>query len=101
MTNIDTKNHKCYNLNAKSIRDKAMLELLYATGIKVSELINIKVNDVDMDLGYLKCIHFSNIRIIPLGKPSIQSIKNYLLINFLLNKYYLDVLYQQHIYTLN
>ena len=66
--------------DVKSIRDKAMLELLYATGIKVSELINIKVNDIDMDLGYLKCIHFSNIRIIPLGKPSIQSIKNYLLI---------------------
>ena len=39
----------------KGVRDKAMLELLYATGIKVSELISINRQDVDLDFGYIRC----------------------------------------------
>lgn len=62
----------------RSIRDKAMLEVMYATGIKVSELISLKVSDVDSDLGYLRCVQTKNVRIIPLGRHATQAVKNYL-----------------------
>ncbi|MFB3154215.1 MAG: site-specific integrase, partial [Candidatus Acidiferrales bacterium] len=38
------------------LRDKAMLELLYATGLRVSELVNLKVGDVQLEAGYLRCL---------------------------------------------
>lgn len=63
---------------AKGIRDKAMLELLYATGIKVSELISLSVSDVDLDFGYLKCIGESDVRIIPLGKAAVKALREYI-----------------------
>ena len=62
----------------KGLRDKAMLELLYATGIKVSELIALNLPDVDLDVGYLKCIGESDIRIIPLGKTAIKALRDYI-----------------------
>lgn len=64
--------------NTKGIRDKAMLELLYATGIKVSELIALNISDVDLDIGYLKCISDNDVRIIPLGKTAIKAMKDYI-----------------------
>ena len=57
-----------------------MLETLYATGIKVSELLDIKINDIDIEFGYLKCNSYSNIRIIPLGSHAIEALKKYLLV---------------------
>lgn len=60
------------------IRDKAMLELIYASGIKVSELIALNVSDVEPDIGYLKCVKSNNIRIIPIGKTCISCIRKYL-----------------------
>lgn len=62
----------------KSIRDKAMLELLYATGIKVSELINIKISDINLQIGFLN-LNQKNDRIIPIYPNAVKSISNYIL----------------------
>lgn len=63
---------------AKSIRDKAMLELIYATGIKVSELISLALDDVDTTLGYIKCIGNDTARIIPIGHVAVSALSAYL-----------------------
>lgn len=63
----------------KGSRDKAMLELLYAAGVRVSELISLDVEDVNLDLGIIVTSKdFSNERIIPIGKFCIESLDNYL-----------------------
>ena len=63
-------------------RDKAILETLYATGMRVSELSNLRTNNVNLDIGFLRCIGKGNKeRIIPLGKKAIASIKRYLEFN--------------------
>lgn len=61
----------------KSVRDKAMLELLYATGIRASELVELNLNDVYLDIGYIRCKKNNTERIIPLGKPSMAALENY------------------------
>lgn len=50
----------------KEIRDKAMLELLYATGMRVSELVSIKLNDVKLNMGYIICRDSNKERVIPI-----------------------------------
>lgn len=62
----------------KCIRDKAMLEMIYATGIKVSELIALNYDDVDVSLGYIRCAGSGNARIIPLGHVAICALDEYL-----------------------
>jgi len=63
----------------QGIRDKAILETLYATGMRVSEAVNLKVNGVNLDIGFLRCIGKGNKeRVVPLGKKAIASIKKYL-----------------------
>lgn len=62
----------------KGMRDKAMLELLYATGIRVSELIGLNVDDVNLGMGYIRCQNSKNERIIPVGNKAIDAIKLYL-----------------------
>lgn len=62
----------------KGIRDKAMLELLYATGIKVSELISLSVRDVDVKGGMLSCSGSKNERYIPIGKEAADALDNYI-----------------------
>jgi len=60
-------------------RDKAILETLYATGMRVSESTNLKVNNLNLDIGFLRCVGKGNKeRVIPLGKKAIHSIKRYL-----------------------
>ncbi|MCI6693005.1 MAG: tyrosine-type recombinase/integrase [Clostridium sp.] len=62
----------------KGIRDNALLELMYATGMKVSEIINIKVFDVNLELNFVKCIdnkHFE--RLIPIGRSAVEALKEY------------------------
>lgn len=62
----------------KSLRDKAMLEMIYATGIKVSELTALNCEDVDVSLGYIKCIGHAKARIIPLGHVAVAALSHYL-----------------------
>jgi len=67
---------KCVDL--KGYRDKAMLELLYATGIRVSELINLDITDVSLDMGFIKCSKGQRERMIPIGTMAINALKDYL-----------------------
>jgi integrase/recombinase XerD len=67
---------KCLDL--KGIRDKAMLELLYATGIRVSELISLNINDINLDHGFLTCNKSSRERSIPIGSISVTAVHEYL-----------------------
>lgn len=64
--------------NPAGIRDRAMLELLYATGLRVSELVSLKLNDINLETGYLKCFgKGSKERIVPLGSVASKYIKLY------------------------
>jgi integrase/recombinase XerD len=61
------------------LRDKAMLELLYATGIRASELASLKTSDLNFDIGYLRCIGKGRReRIIPVGKTALAATTEYL-----------------------
>lgn len=64
--------------NHKEIRDKAMLELLYATGIRVTELITLKLADVNMQMGVILCRDRNKERIIPFGTAAREALSNYL-----------------------
>ena len=63
---------------SKEIRDKAMLELLYATGIRVTELITLKLPDINLQLGYLVCRDSGKERIIPFGNEAKTALGRYL-----------------------
>ncbi|HWR45232.1 site-specific tyrosine recombinase XerD [Sporomusa sp.] len=61
------------------LRDKAMLELLYATGIRVSELICLNISDVNLDMGYIKCYgKGAKERIVPLGSIAAKCVQEYI-----------------------
>ena len=62
----------------KSRRDKAMLELLYATGIKVSELIELTVSNVNLQIGILHLHNEKKERIVPMYPAAVKAISNYL-----------------------
>ena len=64
--------------SSKEIRDKAMLELLYATGIRVTELINLKLEDLNLQMGYLLCRDSGKERIIPFGNEAKTALLRYL-----------------------
>ncbi|MGA8145877.1 MAG: site-specific tyrosine recombinase XerD [Candidatus Acidiferrales bacterium] len=61
------------------LRDKAMIELLYSTGIRVSELVGIRVGDLQMEAGCLRCVGKGNKeRLVPVGKKALGVIEEYL-----------------------
>lgn len=62
----------------KEIRDKAMLELLYATGIRVTELITLRLKDVNLQMGYLVCKDGGKERVIPFGNEARSALIRYL-----------------------
>lgn len=63
----------------KGIRDKAMLELMYATGIRVRELVELRLGDINLKLGFITCTgEFGKARIIPLGKFARNALETYL-----------------------
>lgn len=59
-------------------RDRAILETLYATGMRVSEAVNLKLDNVNLEIGFLRCVGKGNKeRVIPIGAKAIDSIKRY------------------------
>ena len=64
--------------DAKGFRDKAMLEVMYATGIRVSELIELNADDVNLDLGIIKCNTSKKNRTIPLYPAALRALTVYL-----------------------
>lgn len=62
----------------KSIRDKAMLELLYATGIKVSELLKIKIFDINLTIGFLHLKSSEKERIVPIYSDALKALVNFI-----------------------
>lgn len=74
--NLLLEQPKCVDL--KGYRDKAMLEILYATGIRVSELINLDIADVNVEMGFIKCRNAHKERIIPVGATACAALSEYL-----------------------
>lgn len=62
----------------KGYRDKAMLEVLYATGIRVSELVALNICDINLDLGVLYCHSENKSRVIPVYPEAIKAVSTYL-----------------------
>ena len=62
----------------KGIRDAAMLELLYATGMRVSEMLHLQIVDVNLQFGYVICHENAKERIIPIGIPCKKAMERYL-----------------------
>ena len=66
------------NVDAKGIRDKAMLEVMYATGIRVTELIELDIDDVNLELGIIKCAGAKKSRSIPLYPAALKALTAYI-----------------------
>jgi len=66
------------DVDLKGTRDKAMLEFAYATGMRVTEIISLNIEDVKLDEGYVVCHSGSKQRNIPLGTMSLKALKEYI-----------------------
>ena len=66
-------------VDAKGYRDKAMLEVMYATGIRVTELIDLDVDDVNLELGTIKCAGAKKTRSIPLYPAALKALGAYMM----------------------
>lgn len=88
LLNVPNKN------SLKGIRDKAMLELMYAAGLKVNELLNIKYHDVNLKFSYVKCRGTKdNERIIPMGSYAVNCIEEYFKVRSEINVHNSDYLF--------
>jgi integrase/recombinase XerD len=86
LPNICSKQQVINLLNAPNpdepfyLRDKMMLELLYATGIRASELAGLRIHDLNLDIGYLRCLGKGNReRVVPIGRIAIKATIEYLM----------------------
>lgn len=78
-TDIDKMLSKIESVDPVDIRDRAMLELMYATGMRVSELVNVKIHDINLNMGFVRCFgKGSKERIIPIGQKAIQALWLYM-----------------------
>ncbi len=66
------------NVDLKGIRDKAMLEFAYATGMRVTEIISLNIDDVNLEEAYVICKNRNKQRIIPLGTMCLKALKEYI-----------------------
>ena len=66
------------DVDLKGTRDKAMLEFAYATGMRVTEIISLNIEDVNLEEGYVTCKNGNKQRNIPLGKMSLKALKEYM-----------------------
>lgn len=64
--------------DAKGCRDKAMLEVLYATGIRVTELISLDIRDVNLSVGFIRCVGKNKERVVPLYKAAVRALASYI-----------------------
>ncbi len=61
------------------LRDRAMLEVLYSTGLRVSELLNLRMSDIDMRVGCVRCVGKGDKeRLVPIGRKAIAAVEQYL-----------------------
>ncbi|HEV7968400.1 MAG TPA: site-specific tyrosine recombinase XerD [Candidatus Acidoferrales bacterium] len=61
------------------LRDRAMLEVLYSTGLRVSELLNLRISDIDVRIGCVRCIGKGDKeRLVPIGRKAIEAVEHYL-----------------------
>ena len=65
-------------IDPKGYRDKAMLELLYATGIRVTELIDLKITDVNLEAGVIRCVNRDTERLIPMYPAAVKALRDYI-----------------------
>ena len=66
------------DVDLKGIRDKAMLEFAYATGMRVTEIISLNIDDINLDEGFVTCKTGNKQRVIPLGTMSLKALKEYI-----------------------
>ncbi|KAB0663535.1 site-specific tyrosine recombinase XerD [Oryzomonas japonica] len=76
---VDALFAACAGTSAENVRDLAMLELLYATGLRVSELVGLKLREVNLDSGYLMTVGKGNKeRLVPIGESARDKVGTYL-----------------------
>ncbi len=66
------------NVDLKGTRDKAMLEFAYATGMRVTEIISLNVEDINLETGYATCRNGKKERTVPIGEMSLKALKDYI-----------------------
>ncbi len=67
------------DVDLKGTRDKAMLEFAYATGMRVTEIISLNIEDVNLETGYATCRNGKKERTVPMGNMSLKALKEYVL----------------------
>ena len=76
---VDTLLACCDPAKPQGLRDRAMLEFLYATGLRVSELCKVRVSDLERNMGFVRVVGKGNKhRIVPVGKAALQAVEHYL-----------------------